>query len=124
MDYKGQRLYILGHTYRYIGVYLKNYYVYPKYNGKPVIPDHTRGVLEELEHERLDLDDVVEILETGFDCQSGKRKKEIVEKCTQKKDKIIKIVAEDIEDYWLLRHVGSFKIARKKRKRRYKIWKN
>lgn len=103
---------------------MENYHVYPEYNGRPVIPDHTRGVLGELEHEKLDLDDVVEILESGFDCPSGKRKKGIVEKCVHKKDKIIKVVVEDIEDYWLLRHVGSFKIARKKIKRRYKIWKN
>lgn len=89
------------------------------YNKKPVILDYRSGVLSELEEESLDLDDVVEILEVGFDCSSSKRKETIIEKCLQKKDRIIKIVVLETNEYWLLRHVGSFKLSRKKVRRRY-----
>jgi len=93
--------------------------IYPEYEGKPVIPDHKRGVLSELEEEGLDLDDVVSILETGFDCSSSKRDRAILERCIQRKTRIIKVVVEEAEEYWALRHVGSFKLSRKElRKRR------
>jgi hypothetical protein len=92
--------------------------LYPSYLGKPVIPDYKRGVLSELEEECLDLDDVVEILETGFDCSASKRNRAILERCVQKKNRIIKVVVEQGEEYWALRHVGSFKLSRKELKRR------
>ena len=93
--------------------------VYPKYQNKPIIPDHTRGVIEELEFEKMDLYDVILILETGFDCETSTRKKGIMEKCCLKKKKIIKVVVEDMGNYWLLRHTKSFRISKKKM-RRYK----
>lgn len=92
--------------------------LYPKYCGKPVIPDYKRGVLSELEKEDLDLEDVVAILETGFDCSASKRDKSILERCVQKKNRIIKVVVEEGEEYWGLRHVGSFRLSRKEIKRR------
>jgi hypothetical protein len=92
--------------------------LYPRYEGKPVIPDYKRGVLSELEEEGLDLDDVVEILETGFDCSASKRDRGIIERCVQKKNRIIKVVVEDAEEYWGLMHVGSFKLTRKEIRRR------
>ena len=94
--------------------------IYPCYLGNPVIPDYERGVLSELEEEGLDLDDVVKILETGFDCSASKRNRAILEKCVQKKNRIIKVVVEEGEEYWGLRHVGSFKLSRKELRRRRK----
>jgi exonuclease VII small subunit len=94
--------------------------VYPCYQGKPVIPDYKRGVLSELEEEGLDLDEVVKILETGFDCSASKRNRAILERCVQKKNRIIKVVVEEGEEYWGLRHVGSFKLSRKELRRRRK----
>ena len=94
--------------------------MYPCYQGKPVIPDYKRGVLSELEEEGLDLDEVVKILETGFDCSASKRNKAILERCVQKKNRIIKVVVEEGEEYWGLRHVGSFKLSRKESRRRRK----
>ncbi|MFQ5975637.1 MAG: hypothetical protein ACE5J5_04920, partial [Candidatus Hydrothermarchaeales archaeon] len=79
----------------------------PKYDGKPVIP--TKRSMEELEEEGLDIDNVVEILEKGFDCSRSKRRISIEEKCVQKKSTIIKVVVEYVGDYWKLIHVGSFK---------------
>lgn len=81
--------------------------VYPKYDGKPVIP--TKRTMQELEEEGLDLDDVAEILKKGFDCSRSKRRTSVEEKCVQRKNAIIKIVVEDVGDYWKLIHVGSFK---------------
>ncbi|MEW5760510.1 MAG: hypothetical protein AB1779_07075 [Candidatus Thermoplasmatota archaeon] len=95
--------------------------VYPTYENKPVILDYRKGVVSELEKEVLDLDDVVKILETGFDCSSSKRDKAIIERCIQKKNRIIKVAVEDAGDYWILGHVGSFKILRKKMRRRFHI---
>ena len=92
--------------------------IYPCYLGKPVIPDYESGVLSELEEEGLDLDEVIKILETGFDCSASKRNKAILEKCVQKKNRIIKVVVEEGEEYWGLRHVGSFKLSRKELRRR------
>jgi exonuclease VII small subunit len=92
--------------------------LYPCYEGKPVIPDYKRGVLSELEEEDLDLEDVVEILETGFDCSASKRDRAILERCVQRKNRIIKVVVEEGEEYWGLRHVGSFKLNRKEIRRR------
>lgn len=81
--------------------------IYPKYKGKPIIP--TKQTIRELEEEGLDLDDVIEILEDGFDCSSSARRESIEEKCIQRKKAIIKVVVEDMENYWKLKHVGSFK---------------
>lgn len=92
--------------------------LYPCYEGKPVIPDYKSGVLSELEEEGLNLDDVVEILETGFDCSASKRDRAILERCVQRKNRIIKVVVEEGEEYWGLRHVGSFKLKRKEIRRR------
>ena len=89
------------------------------FNKKPVIPDYRSGVLSELEKESLDIDDVVEILKVGFDCTRSKRKEAVIEKCHQRRDRIIKVVVLETNDYWLLRHVGSFKLSRKKIRRRY-----
>jgi hypothetical protein len=94
--------------------------VYPCYQGKPVIPDYKRGVLSELEEEGLDLDEVVKILKTGFDCSASKRNRAILERCVQKKNRIIKVMVEEGEEYWGLRHVGSFKLSRKELRRRRK----
>lgn len=94
--------------------------MYPTFKGKPVMPDYKRNVLSELEEERMDLDDVVEVLETGFDCSTSKRESGILERCIQKKDRIIKVVVEEGDEYWGLRHVGSFKLSKKKIRRRMK----
>ena len=59
----------------------------------------------------LDHHDVKEILENGFDCSISKRRKDIEEKCLEKKGKIIKAVVEKMTsksgiEYWRIRHVG------------------
>lgn len=81
--------------------------VYPEYKGKPVMP--IKRTIEELEEEGLDMDDVIEILDEGFDCSRSAGEENIEEKCIQRKKAIIKVVVENMGDYWKLKHVGSFK---------------
>ena len=92
--------------------------IYPCYRKKPLILDYNSGVISELEEEDMDLDDVIHIMENGFDCPRSKRKRGTLERCIQKKNRIIKVVIVETDDYWLLRHAGSFKLSKRK-KRRY-----
>lgn len=105
------------YTYTIKWYYLNEYDIYPYYRKKPLLLDYNSGVISELEEEDMDLDDVVYVLENGFDCPRSKRRREALERCIQKKNRIIKVVAIETDDYWLLRHVGSFKLSKKKRKR-------
>jgi hypothetical protein len=73
----------------------------------------THEAFREMERLSMDLYDVKMILEHGFDCQTGKRKKGIIERCIYKGKKIIKVVAERMlsrnnQEYWRIRHVGVF----------------
>jgi len=70
----------------------------------------------------LDLNDVVEVLEEGFDCGTGKRKEEIIERCIRKSNKVIKAVVARTgvrysdgfqENVWRLIHVGKFTYSKK-----------
>ena len=60
------------------------------------------------------LEDVVEILETGFDCSRSKRAGNIIERCIQRGDRIFKVVVVDANEHMLIAHVGTFKASRKK----------
>ncbi len=61
---------------------------------------------------KFTLDDLIEILEHGYECSKSKRAEGTIEKCVKKKGKIIKVVA--VEAYstwiggnvWLIKHVG------------------
>ena len=75
----------------------------------------SRSACAELLREDLDLYDVLEVLEKGFEPQ--KRKKDIVERCLVRGNKVIKAVVAlndrrhpegDIEHYWTLIHAGRF----------------
>jgi hypothetical protein len=86
--------------------------IFPTYKGLE-IAIVSRTVDKELAEIRLDLWDVKEILENGFDCSRSKRKMNVEEKCIRVGDKIIKVVAELAESesgikFWKLRHVGMF----------------
>ena len=90
----------------------------PTYQGLPIIPVQTRkgqkNVLDELRQYEMDLDDVVDVLNEGYDCQRSKRRKGVVEKCLNRSDKTIKVVIQkgyiefDGKDCWELIHVGKF----------------
>jgi len=88
--------------------------IYPKYEGKVLIP--TKRASDELDNLGLDLDDATRILLEGFDCARSGRAENVVERCTQKGNKIIKIVAANVGNYWKIIHAGKFTISRKFRR--------
>lgn len=83
-----------------------------------------KEVYRELAELGIGLLDVKYILENGFDCPRGRRKKGIVERCVKIGKKAIKVVVEKATsmrgvEYWKLRHVGIIGFRREW----YKIWK-
>ncbi len=84
--------------------------MYPAWKKRPIIP--TLSATRELLKLNLDLYDVLEILENGFDCSKSKRKPEVFERCIKKKNKIFKVVVVKDEwrwsgkKVWTLTHVG------------------
>ena len=92
--------------------------MYPIYQGLPIITVQTRkgqkNVLDELLRHGMDLDDVTEILQEGYDCSRSKRRKGVVEKCIDRGGKTIKVVVQrgfielDGQECWEVIHVGAF----------------
>ena len=86
--------------------------MYPAWKKKPIIP--TLSATRELLKLNMDLYDVLEILENGFDCAKSKRKPGVFELCIKKKNKIFKVVVVEDEwrwsgkKVWTLTHVGVF----------------
>lgn len=90
----------------------------PTYQGLPIITVQTRrgqkNVLDELVKYGMDLDDVAEILNEGYDCARSKRRKGVLERCIDKGKKTIKVVVQrgfielDGKECWELIYVGKF----------------
>ncbi len=90
--------------------------LYPEFQGLPVLP--SKSVRSELQSLCLDLYNVVEILELGYDCAASKRKEGIIERCIDVKRKTIKAVVDKSFNYslqtevwvivWVIVHVGIF----------------
>ena len=87
------------------------------YKGKPILP--TKTALNELSEIDLNLYEVTEILEKGFEIR--KRKKSIIERGIQKGNKIVNVVVVDLGNYYKLIHAGEFTLSKKfKKLMRYK----
>jgi hypothetical protein len=60
----------------------------------------------------MEMLDILDILETGFDCERSRRKKGTIERCKRYKNKTWKVVAVDSVQrwndtpVWLIIHVG------------------
>ena len=90
----------------------------PTYQGLPIIIVQTRrgqkNALDELTYYGMDLFDVQEILNEGYDCSRSRRRKGVLERCIDRGNKTIKVVAQkgfieiDGKDCWELIHVGRF----------------
>ena len=90
----------------------------PTHQGLPLITVQTRkgqkSVLNELAKYGMDLDDVANILNEGYDCSRSKRRKGVLERCVNKGNKTIKVVVQkgiielDGKDCWEVIHVGKF----------------
>jgi hypothetical protein len=55
--------------------------IYPTWKKHPLIP--TLSATRELLKLNMDLYDVLEILENGYDCAKSKRKHEVLERCNE-----------------------------------------
>jgi len=82
------------------------------YKGKPVMP--TKTAMDELSEIGLDLYEVPEILEKGFEVR--KRKKNIIERAVKRGSKIINVVVVEMDNYVKLIHVGEFTLTKKFKK--------
>ena len=82
------------------------------YKEKLLMP--TKTALNELSEIDLNLYEVPEILENGF--QIRKRKKNVVERAIRRGNKIINVVVVDVGDYYKLIHVGEFTLTKKFKK--------
>jgi len=85
---------------------------YPYWKGRQIVPPLSKEVFYELLKLGMDLNDVLFILENGFDC-GEKRRKNIIEKCLIRKNKVLKVVVElkvskKGNEYWKIRHVGMY----------------
>ena len=79
------------------------------YKGKPILP--TKTALSELSEIDVNLYEVPEILEKGFEIR--KRKKNIIERGIQRGNKIINVVVVDLGGYYKLIHAGKFTLSKK-----------
>lgn len=82
------------------------------YKGKPILP--TKTALNELSEIDINLYEVPEILEKGFEVR--KRAKNVIERGVQRGNKIINVVVVDLGDYYKLVHVGKFTLSKKFKK--------
>ncbi|MBI2144312.1 hypothetical protein HYU17_04155 [Candidatus Woesearchaeota archaeon] len=82
------------------------------YNGKPVIP--TKTALNELSEIGLNLYEIPEILEKGFEVR--KRKESITERGIRRGNKIVNVVVVDLGNYYKLIHAGKFTLSKKFKK--------
>ena len=82
------------------------------YKGKPILPNKT--ALNELSEVDVNLYEVPNILENGFEIR--KRKKNIIERGVQRGNKVINIVVVDLGNYYKLIHAGEFTLSKKFKK--------
>ena len=82
------------------------------YKGKPILP--TKTALNELSEIDVNLYEVPEILEKGFEVR--KRAKNITERGVQRGNKIINVVVADLGNYYKLIHAGEFTLSKKFKK--------
>ena len=82
------------------------------YKGKPIFP--TKTALNELSEIDVNLYEVPEILEKGFEIR--KRAKNITERGIQRGNKVINVVVVDMENYYKLIHAGEFTLSKKFKK--------
>lgn len=82
------------------------------YKGKPILP--TKTALNELSEINVNLYEVPEILEKGFEVR--KRAKNTTERCIQRGNKVINVVVVDLGSYYKLIHAGEFTLSKKFRK--------
>ena len=74
----------------------------------------TKTAMDELSNINLDLYEMPQILENGFELR--KRKKNIIEKAIKRGNKMINVVVVDMGNYYKLIHAGKFSLTKKFKK--------
>jgi len=68
--------------------------------------------MEELFTNKMDIFNVLEVIESGYDCARSKRAKNTIERCVDRKGKTIRVVVVKSfsfsmnSDVWVITHVG------------------
>ena len=88
------------------------YILIPVWQDKLLMP--SKSALDEMYDNDISYEDVIEILEEGFDCSRSKRKKNKLERCSQRGNKIIKVVVVATNEHLIITHVGKFTASKKK----------
>ena len=82
----------------------------PSFKGFQIIP--SRAASDEMVKYGLLMEDIIKILNEGYNCPGSKRKENIIERCIDKKGKTLKVVISKVyyyslsEEVWILTHVG------------------
>jgi len=86
-----------------------NNWPFPFYEEKPLIP--TKDAQNEMDDIGLDLWQIKEIIEKGYECSRSQRAKNIVERCIFKRGKEVRVVVALVEwkqgSFWRIIHVGK-----------------
>ncbi|MBI4171023.1 MAG: hypothetical protein HY514_04960 [Candidatus Aenigmarchaeota archaeon] len=84
-------------------------YEYPLFEGRPLVP--TKDCQREMDEIMLNLWQVKDVLEQGYDCSRSRRAQSTVERCLYRKGKEIRVVAALVEwregSFWRIIHVGK-----------------
>jgi len=79
--------------------------VFPLYDSLPIIlSKHAQSEMDGL---GLSLWDVATVLEHGFDCQKGRRKENMLEKCKGSLKVVVAKIDWSEKEYWRLIHVSK-----------------
>jgi len=93
--------------------------IYPTWKGIPII-GYTENAEKEMENLGIYTIQLEDLLEKSFPCERSKRRRGINERCIKRKNKILKIVLEEMvsrksgNNYWRIRHVGIFTLKKKR----------
>jgi hypothetical protein len=84
----------------------------PKYKGLQIIP--SRSAMKEMVDIGMDLWDIFDVLNSGYDSSTSKRKDGILERCKDKGNKTTKVVVARSHnwaldnDVWVVTHVSKY----------------
>ncbi len=81
--------------------------IYPQWQGKDILP--TKSASREIVDENIPIHTLVDVLESGYDCERSRRKPEIHERCKRYGKIVIKVVVADMGDHFRVVHVGKFR---------------
>ncbi|HLC47785.1 MAG TPA: hypothetical protein VJI13_01820 [Candidatus Norongarragalinales archaeon] len=81
--------------------------IYPQWGGKDVLP--TKSAAREIVDEDIPIRQIVDTLETGYDCERSRRRPEIRERCKRFGKIVVKVVVADMGDHFRIIHVGKFR---------------